>query len=310
MGVAGYMAIEGWSFLDALYMTVITLSTVGYKEVGDLSTGGRVFSIFLIVGGVGVIAYAFGAAIQYLGEAHLGQVLGRRRMRERVSRLADHMILCGYGEVGREVARVFEAEGVKCVVIEMDPEAAGRAAADGYLYVSGNATTDDVLNEAGIMKARGLVAAVGSDADNLYITLSVKGIRPDLLVVARARNEESESKLKRAGADRVILPLRLGGQRMAMLALHPLVVDFIETTMHRRGGDLFLEDIRVSPGSPVAGMTIREGQQCCGGGAILAVKKRDGALVTSPSQEATIEPGDELVILGTRQQLRGLEGSV
>lgn len=222
IGIVGYMTIEGWSFLDALYMTVVTISTVGYEEVQPLSDGGRVFSIVLIIGGVGVMFYGATSFIQYLVEGHLGNILGSRRMKEKFSKLKGHIILCGYGQVGRELARTLQTEEVPFVVVDLNQEATARAADDGYLSVHGDATRDDVLNESGIEQARGLVAAAGSDADNVFVTLSAKGIRPDLVVVARASSEESESKLRRAGADRVILPLRLGGRRMAMLALHPL----------------------------------------------------------------------------------------
>ena len=309
-GIIGYVTIEGWSFLDALYMTVVTISTVGYEEVQPLSDGGRVFSIVLIIGGVGVMLYGATTMVQYLVEGHLGNILGGRRMKEKIGKLEVHIILCGYGQVGREVARTLENEGVPFVVVDHNQEAVARAADDGYLYVQGDATRDDVLNETGIRRARGLVAALGSDADNIFVTLSAKGICPDLTVVARASTEESESKLRRAGADRVILPLRLGGRRMAMLALHPLVIDFLETAMHSRDRDLLLEEIAVGPGSPVAGMTVKEGQQCCSGVDILAVKKRDGTLVANPSQEMLLELGDEMVVIGTRQQLRTLEASI
>ncbi|MBN2099992.1 MAG: TrkA family potassium uptake protein, partial [Dehalococcoidia bacterium] len=173
----------------------------------------------------------------------------------------------------------------------------------GYLSLRGNATADEVLGEAGIQQARGLVAAVGSDADNIFITLSAKGLRPDVQVVARAYAEESESKLRRAGADRVILPLRLGGRRMAMIALHPLVMDFVETTIHSRDRDLVLEEILVAPDSPIAGMNIKQGQEHSGGASVLAVKKKGGPLLANPPSETLLESGDEVVIMGTRQQL-------
>jgi len=310
VGVIGYMTIERWSFLDALYMTIITVSTVGYGEVHSLSAAGRVFSIVLIVGGVGVMFYALTTLVQYFMEGHFRNIFGRRRMKEKIAKLKGHIILCGYGRVGREVARVFESEGTPFVVIELDQEAANRAADNGYLCLHGNATTDEALNEAGIQRARGLVAALGSDADNLYVTLSAKEMRPDLFVVARASAEESEAKLKRAGADRIILPYRIGGRRMAMLTLRPLVVDFIDTTMYSHGHEFVLEDIVVGPDSPLLGLNVRQGLECCGAIAILAVKKSDGTLLTNPSMETSLELGDELVMIGTREQLRVVEGSV
>jgi len=314
IGVIGYMTIEGWSFLDAFYMTIITLSTVGYSEVHNLSAAGQVFSIVLIVFGVGAMFYALTSIIHYLVEGHIGDILGRRRMKEKIRKLKGHFILCGYGRVGQEVAHTFEIEKTPFVIVDLDQEAIIKATDNGYLCVQGNATDDDTLNEAGIHQAKGLVAALGSDANNLYITLSAKGIRSDLFVVARVCTEESdavESKLRRAGADRVISPHRIGGRRMAMAALRPLVIDFLDTALHRRGrGELLLENIQVGSDSPMVGMTIKEGQRHSGGTAILAVKKRGGTLLTDPSEEVLLEQGDELVIVGTRRQLRALEGAV
>jgi len=309
IGIIGYMVIEGWSFLDALYMTVITISTVGYKEVADLSAAGRVFSILLIIGGVGIMFYILTTMVQYVIEGNLANIIWRRRMKEKISKLKDHIILCGYGRVGTEVARVFQAEGTPFVIIDPDQEAIGRAAFEGYLYLQGNATSDELLKEAGIDRSRALVAAVGSDADNVFITLSARGLRPDLFITARASAQESESKLKRAGADRTIFPHALGGRRLAMLALRPLVVDFVDTALHSRGRELVLENIEVGPGSPVAGQTAVEGQRCCKGANILAVRKKGGNLLTSVSDDTLLELGDELVVIGTREQLRTIEGA-
>jgi len=310
IGIIGYMIIEGWSFLDALYMTVVTLSTVGYEEVHSLTTAGRIFSILLIIGGVGVMLYTLTTIVRYLIEGQFTNILGRRRMKEKLSKLKGHVILCGYGKVGREVARVFKREGTPFVVVELNQEALDDATDAGYLCLHGNATSDDVLKEAGVQQARALVAALGSDADNLYTTLSARELHSDLFIVARASAEESEPKLKRAGADRIMSPYRIGGRRMAMLTLRPLVVDFIDITMHSRGRELVLENIKVWPGSPVEGKNVKEGSKCCGGAAILAVRKKDGRLLANPSQETLLELEDELVIIGTREQLRALEGSI
>jgi len=310
IGIIGYMTIEGWSFLDALYMTVITLSTVGYEEVADLSVAGRVFSIVLIISGVGVMLYTLTTIVQYITEGNLANILGRRRMKEKISKLKDHIILCGYGRVGTEVARVFEDEMTPFVIIDTDQEAINKATFNRYLCLQGNGTSDEILKEAGIGRARGLVAATGSDADNIFITLSARGLRPDLFITARAYTQESESKLQRAGADRIISPHVIGGRRLAMLALRPLVVDFIDTAMHSRGRELVLEAIKVGPGSPVAGKTVKEGQYACGDGVILAVRKKGGKLLTSFSDDTMLELGDEMVVIGTREQLRALEGSM
>lgn len=309
VGVIGYMAIERWSFLDALYMTVITISTVGYEEVHTLSIAGKIFSILLIIGGVGVMLYTLTTLVQYFIEGRFTNILGRRRMKEKIAKLKGHIILCGYGRIGQEAARVFQDEKTPFIIVDLDPEAALRATGDGYLCLQGNVTSDSVLNEAGIKRAMGLVASLGSDADNLYLTLSAKELNPDLLVVARASTEESEVKLKRAGAGRTILPYRSGGRRMAMLALRPLVVDFVDTTMYSHGREFILEEIAVGSMSPLVGLTVSEGLNCCGAKGILAIRKKGGELITNPPGETLLELGDELVIIGTREQLRVVDGS-
>ena len=308
LGIIGYMTIEGWSFLDALYMTVITLSTVGYAEVKALSAAGRIFSIVLIVVGVGGVLYTLTTTVQYFIEGQLANILGRRRMKEKIEKLKEHIILCGYRRVGREVARIFKSEGIPFVVIDVDEESITEAANNGFLYIRGNATSDEILTQAGIHQARALVAALGSDVDNVYITLSAKGMRPDLMVVARISSEESESKLKRAGADRIISPHRIGGRRMAMLTLRPLFVDFVDTTIYSRSGEMVIENIEVGSGSPVAGVTIKEALDTSGAMSILTVRKKDGSLLAHPQEGTLLELGDELVIIGTSEQLRVLEG--
>jgi len=309
-GTIGYIVIERLSFFDALYMTVITISTVGYEEVHPLSSGGRIFSSALIVGGVGIMLYSATTLVQYIIEGHFPNIFGRRRMKEKIEQLKGHIILCGYGRVGQEAAKVFESEGVAFVIIDENEEAVAKAIENGYLSLHGEATNDDTLKEAGMQVAKGLVAALDSDADNLYLTLSAKVMRPELFVVARGSNEESEVKLKRAGADRIILPYRIGGRRMALLTLRPLVVDFIDTTMHSRKGELILENVKVTSESPLAGITVKEGLGCCGAMAILAVRKKDDKLIPNPPEDTLLEADDELVIIGTREQLRMVGGQV
>ena len=310
IGVIGYMTIEGWSFLDALYMTIITLSTVGFQEVRELSEAGKAFSIVLILFGVGALSYSLFTVVQYILEGNLASIWGRRRMKDKIAKLRKHVILCGYGLVGREVARVFKDEGVPLVIIEQNPEAVALAAENDFLCLQGNATNDEVLEEAGISQARALVAALGTDADNVYVTLSARQMRSDLFIVARASTSDSEPKLLQAGANRTMSPYGIGGRRLAMLTLRPVVVDFVDTTLSSHRGELVLENIKISPGSPMCGKEIHEGRQHSGGATILAVKKRDGRLFTSPSADMLLEVDDELVVIGTREQLRGLEGAV
>ncbi len=305
-GVIGYVVIEGWSFIDAIYMTIITITTVGYAEVHPLTTTGRIFSLFLIAGGVGGALYALSGIAGYILEGHLGTTWGRRRMERNIAKLKRHFILCGYGRVGREIAHIFTEEGVPFVVIDKDRESIATAEKDGYLYVFGDATSDEVLKEAGIEQARGLVAALGSDAESVYITLSARGLRPDLFIEARASSSMAGAKLKKAGADRIISPYSLGARRMAQLALRPTVVDFIDTVIYRRGRELQMENIAVGSDSALAGLTVEETRRRTKA-AILAISKKGGKLVANPPGEETIESGDRLITLGTKQQLAALE---
>ena len=306
VGIAGYAVIEGWSFLDSLYMTIITITTVGYTEVHPLSTSGRIFSIFLIVGGVGGTLYIITGMIAYIIEGNLGTTLGRRRMKNRITRLRGHFILCGFGRVGEMVARIFHEEKVPFVVLENAPAGLLRLEESEYLYLEGDATTDEVLKEAGIGRARGLVAALGEDADNTYITLSGRELRPDLFIEARASSEEAEKKLRTAGADRIVSPNRLGARRMAMLAMHPAVVDFIDVLTRSHGPELQMENIGLGPDSFLAGQTIDEVRQCSKAN-VLAINKQNGSLMANPSGSEKVSAGDSLIIMGTKEQLSSLE---
>lgn len=309
IGTVGYMVIEGWSFLDSLFMTAITLSTTGYGEVHPLHDDGRVFSIVLMVGGIGTMFYTVTILAEYVTEGQFGSRLWRRKMKDQIGKLNDHFIVCGYGRVGREVTEHLRAQGHSFMVIEKDQAGFDRAAKDGCLCVLADVTSDETLKEAGIGKARALIAAVGQDVDNVYVTLSARELNPNIFIAARASSDDSEHKLRRAGANRVVFPERLGGRRMAMIALRPWVVDFIDATLYGRQKEFALEDIAIGPESPVAGKTIAEGQGSCGGATILAIKKKDGTLIPHPSLTTVVEPGDEVVVIGTMEQLKTLEGS-
>lgn len=305
-GTIGYMLIEGWSSIDAVYMTIITISTVGYGEVNPLSHAGRIFSIFLIVGGVGGGLFVLTAFIEYIVEGKLGLTRRRRQMKAKIAKLKDHFILCGYGRVGEEIALTFNEESAPFVIIDSRQDNFAAAEAEGYLCLLGDATSDKVLMEAGIERARGLVAAVGSDVDNTYITLSARGLRPDLFIEARANDKEAKTKLKRAGANRVVAPSSIGARRMAMLALRPAVADFIDTITHRHGQELLMENIAVESDSPLVGLTIEAIRRQVKT-AILAISKKSGKLLANPPYDTTIEVGDRLIIMGTPKELTALE---
>jgi len=308
IGIIGYMVIEGWSFLDAIYMTIISITTAGYKEVHPMGVCGQVFTMFLLVVGVGAALYTFTAVAAYMIEGRLGITLGRRRMKTGIANLKEHFILCGYGQVGQGIGHIFRQENTPFVIIEKDDRGIVNAERDGCLYIKGDATDDEILKEAGIERARGLIIAVGNDADSTYITLSARALRPDLFIEARASSGEAEAKLKRAGADRVIDPHSIGAQRMAMLALRPAVVDFIDTMVRRRGTEvqLELENIIIDSKSSLAGLTIKQIRQCSEAN-VLAINKTNGKLVANPSADMAVEPGDRLIIMGTREQLAAME---
>jgi len=308
IGTFGYAAIEGWPFLDALYMTVTTLATVGFGEVHPLSAAGRIFTIGLIILGVGGALYTLTAIVQWVFEGHLGQAWERRRMQRRVDGLDRHFILCGYGRVGRQVARDFRQAGVEFVVVDVNQASLDLAAEDGFLCVRGDATGDETLNRAGIRRARGLVTCVNSDADNIFVTLSARTLQPDLFIVARGNNDDAAPKLARVGANRVVSPYSIGGRQMAMLAVRPAAVEFVETVLHGADVELLLEDVSVADQSPLVGRTIEQLQQEVAPGVVVLAISRDGHLLTQPASETEIHRGDELVVFGTPDQLKALEG--
>jgi voltage-gated potassium channel len=306
IGVIGYEVIEGWSFLDAVYMTITTITTVGFREVHLLSEAGRIFTIALIIFGVGGALYVLTNIMGYILEGQFGITMGRRRMKNRIAKLKNHFILCGYGRVGEEIAQAFSEEGVPFVVIANDEQHITKAEKEGYLFILGDATSDEVLKEAGIEQAHGLVAAVGNDADNTFITLSARERRPDLFIEARSSSHESEGKLRRAGADRVISPHAIGGRRMAMLALRPAVVDFIDTVTYGRGREMELENLDVGVSSHLVSRSVAQARSQ-DGITVLAMRKKSGKLIPNPTGEETIEEGDRLIVIGTKKRLSSLE---
>jgi voltage-gated potassium channel len=309
VGVTGYMVIESWSFLDALYMTVTTVTTVGFREVQPLGTAGRVFTIFVILFGVGVAFYLLTTVVQTVIEGELAEALGIRRMKARIDALRDHYILCGFGRVGEEIAREYTERGVPFVIVENNLEAIERARKYTYLLIEGDATQDANLREAGIDRARALMAASDSDSGNTYITLTAKALRPDLFVVARAGHVESEPRMRRAGADRVISPYALAGRRIALSALQPLTVDFFDVLATGRHRDQILAELEVSGDSLIAGQNVHEAIQHCGSTTLLAVQHADGELLVGPPGTYVLRPGDRLMLLSNEQDLQVLGGT-
>jgi len=303
-GTIGYMNVEGWNFLDSLYMTIITLASVGYKEVRPLSDNGRIFTIFLIIGGVGTVLYALNNGAKVILEGEFKEIFGRSRLEKKIKALRDHYIICGYGRMGKIIVKELKDKDIRFVVIEKNPE----AGQEDLLILPGDATKDEVLKEAGIHKAKGLISVLPTDAENLYVVLSARELNPDLFIVARAGEEGSEQKLIRAGANRVVSPYHIGGLRIAHTVLKPAVVDFIEFATRSGNIDLQMEEIAVRDGSRIAGQTLDE----CGIGRelgiiIVAIQRAGGEMKFNPTFRTTIRPGDVLIALGETSKLKRLE---
>jgi voltage-gated potassium channel len=305
-GVVGYMAIEGWSFVDALFMTAITVTTVGFEEVHPLDTAGKIFTIFVAFFGVGWAFYILLGLVELILEGELGLALGVHRMKTKIESLRDHYILCGFGRVGTEIAREFTAHGAPFVIVESNPEAIGRARAGGYLLVEADATSDAALREAGIDRARGLLAASDSDAGNTFVVLTAKALRPDLYVVSRAGRLESEARMLRAGADRAISPYAIAGRRMALSALQPLVVEFIDTLASGRQQEQILAEIEISQESGLGGRTIQDVMKSCRGAVVLGVQGASGTIQVGPRGDTPLAAGDRLIVLGDEAGLEAI----
>ena len=304
VGTAGFALLETWTFDDALYMTVITLTTVGFKEVRELDGVGRLWTMIVAVAGVGII---FGS-IGIVAESVLSEVASgrreRRRMTEAVAALKGHFILCGYGRVGSTVARELAHDGLALVVVDNNPQSIFEAGRDGVLFVEGDATNDEVLQEAGIARARGLIATVDSDATNVFVTLSARGLNPKLFIVARANAEGADAKLTQAGADRVVSPYTRAGRQIAELASRPHVADFIDLALSHGELSFSLEQIEVAGGGPLDGITVgaltREGIHP------LAIVHGPQQYEPNPPPERGLKAGESLIVSGTAETLRSL----
>ncbi|MFA6054647.1 MAG: NAD-binding protein [Thermodesulfovibrionales bacterium] len=307
-GTIGYMVIEEWDFIDSLYMTIITLTTVGFKEVHDLSLSGRIFTIVLLIGGVGTVFYTLGIGAKIIVEGELQEVYGRRRLEKKLKDLRDHYIVCGYGRMGKIVARELKHEKLKYAVIEKNEVILDADEKNETLIIQGDATRDDLLKRVGIERAKCLISVLPTDAENLYVVLSARGLKPDLLIVARAGEEGSEQKLLRAGADRVVSPYHIGGLRMAHTVLKPAVVDFIEFATKSGNIDLQIEEITIQEGSQLVNLSLDE----CGIGRdlgiiIVAIKQKTGEMRFNPTFRTAIQIGDTLIAVGETSKLAVLE---
>jgi voltage-gated potassium channel len=299
LGTAGYLLIEdGWTVLDAFYMTVITITTVGYREVHPLSPAGQLFTSVLVVTGLGVLLYTLARVGQAVFEGEVANIVGKRRMMNRIEELEDHYVICGFGKVGRPVAEGLSLEGLPFVVVDSARELGDTVAESGILYLVGDATDDAVLEHAQVSKAKTLLALLPSDADNLYITIAARDMNPNIKVIARATDHAAEVRLKRAGAYDVVSPARIAGLRVLQAAVNPTAVEFMEIVTKQQALQLSLSDIQVGPRSELREKTIAE----CGirgrFGVIIVAVKRDQGMLFNPEAGTKITVGDVLVVLG------------
>ena len=303
VGVAGYMLIDGWNFLDSFYMVIMTIATVGYGEVHPQGPLGRIFTSGLIVVGVATMLYSFGVFASTLTDNALGEYRRQRRLQHELDRLRDHFIICGYGRIGTQIVAEFEDHRVPYVVIDQTEEAVERIRAENRLHIEGDASKEEILKQAGIERARGLISAVDSDERAVYIVLAARAFNPNLYIVARAGRPDSIRRLELAGATRTISPYVMAGHRMAELAIRPAMVDVLDTLHHGEAG-IGVEEMVVTPDTKILGKTLEESGLLAGDAArVLAVRGRDGSVTVNPAASTRLEEGDLVIALGTEDQL-------
>jgi voltage-gated potassium channel len=315
VGTAGFHLIEGWSFWDAFYMVIISITTTGYGEVHPLSHAGRLFAMFVILSGVGVGSYSLVTLSSHIFEGvvegSLRRALARRRMQQELPKLANHTVVCGYGRLGQEICLGLRQEKRPLCVIEPDPGHAAAAEADGFLCIHGDATDEDMLRKAGVDRAATLAAATPNDAVNTYVVLTAREINPRLRILARASDDAALRRLKRAGADQVVNPMRIGGQRMAAMLVRPAVVDFLDLAQLGDFPDIFIEELRMADSAKLAGRSIRDAHYNDEWRVlVLAVRQVNGTMCFRPEPDLRVDPGDILIVAGHREDLKRLESSV
>lgn len=307
-GTAGYMIIEDWRFLDALYMTIITISTVGYREVNQVGDIGRVFTIFLVLIGVGFTFYVMAAVVQFMVEGRVRIIMGRRRLDKQIDRLKNHYIVCGYGRIGRVICRNLQRTPYDLVVVEKNPDLIPVMDKDGILYVASDAADEANLLKAGIRRARGLVAALATDTDNVFLVLSARQLAPELNIIARASQEGAKNKLRAAGANSVESPYEMGAASMAHRIIRPTVTNFLDLAFAHARKDIQMEEIPVSEKSRLTNIPLKDsGIRQDFNLIIIAIKKPDGTMLFNPSFEAALMPNDTVIAVGEEENLQKLE---
>jgi voltage-gated potassium channel len=305
-GTAGYYFIEGWEVFDSLYMTVITLSTVGFHEIEPLSKAGKAFTIGLIFFSLGVVAFAVNYGLKAIFEGEIQDVFGRRKLKKTLDSLQNHYIVCGYGRMGKVICKELKHKGIQTVIVEKERQELD--VDDDAIIIYGDATRDDLLKSVGIEKAKGLISVLDSDAQNLYVVLSARGLNKNLFIVARANEEGADYKLTRAGADKVVSPYHIGGIRIAHTILKPTVVDFLELTAKTGNMEIQIEEVVVEEASSLAGKTIKEADiRAKNWVVIVALKKDNGKIVFNPRADTLIEVGDKVAVIGEPEHFSQFE---
>ena len=307
IGTLGFHWLEGFDLFDSLYLTVITLSTVGYGDIYAHTWQGKLFAMAMIIFGVGTMFYAGYLLAETTLEGHIQDIMGKGRRLKMIKTIENHYIICGCGRIGCLIARELKAEKIPFVVIEKNQEIIEKIEEEGFLYHRGDATNDKTLLDAGLKRAAGIVCVLPTDAENLYVILTAKELNPQVFILSRSEEEESEHRLLRAGANRVMSPYTLGGMRMAMAILRPAMLDFIEISTSRQSLDLRMEELPVCQGAPIVGKTLEEsGIRHSFGLIIVAVKKASGKMIFNPLASYVIEAGDELITMGEDENVRRL----
>lgn len=309
IGTVGYIIIEKMSFLDAVYVTLTTISTTSaHIQIKPFSVAGEMFSVLFVFIAVFTVIYAAGAIIEFIVEGNMIGLRRRRKMDKMLESIKDHYIISGFGRVGHTIAQQFAAERIPFVVIDAKPETANELEPKGIPFVIGNVSSDEVLEKAGIKRAKGLVAAADSDTENVYVTLTAKVMNPSLFVIARAGHKETENKLKKAGADKMISPYFIAGSKMASMAIRPVSVDFLDNVIGTENVELCMKEITVKENTHLAGRTLGEAQiRQVSGAIILTIKKKDGKFEVTPKADSRMNVGDIIIALGTGEQLERLQ---
>lgn len=305
IGTIGFHVIEKWSLIDSFYSTVITLATVGYGDYTPATTQGKLFTVFIIITGVGTMLFAVGQISETVIEGRLRGLLERGRLQKMIKNIENHYIICGYGRIGRLIGRELGAENVPFVVIDNDPDVIERVQDEGIIYYRGDATQDKTLIEAGVKRAKGIICVLPTDAQNLYVILTARELNRDIFIMSRSEEEESEHRLLRAGADRVTSPYTMGGVRMAMAILRPAMLDFIEISTNRQSMELRMEEIMICKQSPFIGKSLEASEiRKRYGLIIIAVKKDSGKMIFNPMANYIIDEADRLIALGEDENVR------